>query len=935
MSNLYLSRLILAIACTALSACGGGGGDDAVLASTTGNAASAMAVSTMAGSSAYAPGAENKAAPDTWTECAAEDGTCNFSGNAEVRYGVGTNFVTKVVAGPVSCSNAVFGDPVYGEVKSCSVKSTLSWTECAVEDGTCQFTGSKAVRYGTSTTFVTQTLTGPVSCSNATFGDPALGIVKSCMIEQAVAAPVWKECASEGGTCTVKETVDVRYGAGNNYVTKAVTGTFACDNATFGDPAPNEIKSCMVAGAYTSGTSTPQTSMPNPVPTPVPAASPVSGAITTVQLINPTASAENSAAATFGQSFAEGDVPAGSTLTGKLSNGSMVPLQVDAKARHADGSLRHAVITAQLPTLASKQAETVGLVRDTAASSMASANPNTLLAGGFTASFNATVGGVRYSASADELLKSGKFTTWLAGPLATEWLVSAPLKTASGVEHPHLAARFAVRFYPASNSARVDVTVENGWAHVASPSNFTYDAQVLVGGKQTFAQAGLNHYSHARWRKVFSWGNAQTVDVRHNTAYLIKSKAMPNYDQSLAIRESAIAGWSSKWNTSGKRPMESGLGTPYMPTTGARPDIGPMPAWSALYLLSMDQRMKDVTIGMSELAGGWSAHYRNKATDRPVTLAEFPYLTLLTRDSDTLNPATGKLEAFPGCGNCSTPMIMDTAHQPAFSYVPYLVTGDYYHLEELQFWANASSYYSHPDYRQANKGLVKSDQIRGQAWSLRTLAEAAYITPDNDPQKANFTSIVNSNIEWYTNMFPGNPNANKLGVLDHEGHVGYMGGLAIAPWQDDFFTFTVGRVVELGFSKAQPLLAWKSKFVVDRMVGSGFCWVEAPLYNLQVRNSTSETLYKTIAEVYKANNKDKAGFEQLACGGAEMAASLGIRAGEMAGEFTASGTQAIMQPALAYSASLSSTGMKAWSQYGARTYKPDLAGEPQYAIVPR
>jgi hypothetical protein len=61
---------------------------------------------------------------------------------------------------------------------------------------------------------------------------------------------------------------------------------------------------------------------------------------------------------------------------------------------------------------------------------------------------------------------------------------------------------------------------------------------------------------------------------------------------------------------------------------------------------------------------------------------------------------------------------------------------------------------------------VKSDQVRGQAWTLRTLAEAAYITPDNDPQKANFTAMVNNNIDWYERTYTNNASANKLGALD-------------------------------------------------------------------------------------------------------------------------------------------------------------------------
>ncbi len=58
--------------------------------------------------------------------------------------------------------------------------TTPTWTNCATENGTCSFTGTRDVRYGTATSYVTKTFTGSVKCSNSVFGDPAYGVVKSC-----------------------------------------------------------------------------------------------------------------------------------------------------------------------------------------------------------------------------------------------------------------------------------------------------------------------------------------------------------------------------------------------------------------------------------------------------------------------------------------------------------------------------------------------------------------------------------------------------------------------------------------------------------------------------------------------------------------------------------------------------------------------------------
>ena len=189
-----------------------------------------------------------------WTQCANEGGTCSFSGVREVRYGAGTSFVTKTVTGPVACSNAVFGDPAPNVAKSCSVAADATvWTACANEGGTCTFSGTRAVRYGSGTTFVTKTVTGSTACTNAVFGDPTPNVAKSCSYAAdssatpAPAAETWSTCAGEGGTCTFSGTRDVRFGAGSSFVTRTFTGAVLCSNSVFGDPAYGLVKSCSVS----------------------------------------------------------------------------------------------------------------------------------------------------------------------------------------------------------------------------------------------------------------------------------------------------------------------------------------------------------------------------------------------------------------------------------------------------------------------------------------------------------------------------------------------------------------------------------------------------------------------------------------------------------------------------------------------------------------
>jgi hypothetical protein len=54
------------------------------------------------------------------------------------------------------------------------------WTRCAVEYGTCSFTGTKQVRFGLNDEWDTRIATGSIACNNSAFGDPNPRVSKVC-----------------------------------------------------------------------------------------------------------------------------------------------------------------------------------------------------------------------------------------------------------------------------------------------------------------------------------------------------------------------------------------------------------------------------------------------------------------------------------------------------------------------------------------------------------------------------------------------------------------------------------------------------------------------------------------------------------------------------------------------------------------------------------
>lgn len=91
-----------------------------ILGSSVGNVFTKINSSIQASNGSQSTSAAPTAIP-TWTTCAVENAFCSFAGTAPVKYGAGSSWYTGTFTNGVLCSNSVFGDPLYGTVKSCQV----------------------------------------------------------------------------------------------------------------------------------------------------------------------------------------------------------------------------------------------------------------------------------------------------------------------------------------------------------------------------------------------------------------------------------------------------------------------------------------------------------------------------------------------------------------------------------------------------------------------------------------------------------------------------------------------------------------------------------------------------------------------------------------------------------------------------------------------
>lgn len=584
------------------------------------------------------------------------------------------------------------------------------------------------------------------------------------------------------------------------------------------------------------------------------ASPPLGSTITRVE-VRPSTGKAQGGVVTFAQAFRQGDVP--ESIVAVL-NDEPLPTQVDVKRTHADGSIRHAVLSVRIPGLESPEVQTLELRSTQASEGAPGPDVSDLLAGGFDTRVSITEGGVGYESSARDLLESASSIRWLDGPVVTELHVTGPVVGASG-EHPALRVVFDVRFYGAE-SARVSVAIENTWDD--TPGNLTYDVSITDDEASVmFEASSLEHYHHARWRHVAAWGKpAPSVDVAHDLDYLIEVGAVPRYDTSRTVPQSSIDSLVASWEASNRGPMGNGIVTEYFPTTGGRGDIGPLPQWAAIALMTFDPGAMSVMHGVGALSGSFSVHYRARDTGRALSIDDHPTVTLIDSAAQYSDPQ----DKLPPCSDCESPYTVDAAHQPSLAFVPYLLTGDSYYLDELYFWTSFNFISQNWDYRGKEQGWLHSQQVRAQAWTLRTLAHTAWIAPDDDPERAMLEEKLQNNFAWYEGNAVG---SNPFGWWGKQSNWGSDGGRPdeymaadvryyTSPWQSDFLVWAFDYASGLGYTAAAPTRAWMAGFTVGRFTeGPDYDPNDGAPYHIAVSADTGED-YATWSELW---NKSFAG----------------------------------------------------------------------------
>src|SRR4051812_10261744 len=574
------------------------------------------------------------------------------------------------------------------------------------------------------------------------------------------------------------------------------------------------------------------------------------GEIVSLQFENVTGKAQAAGEITFGHVFRQGDLGPGKYLVAVI-NGHEVPVQMDVKATNDDGSVRHALLTIAQPSMAA--GATVNLMLKAVSKPLegAAIKPADILNKGYDVDINlslknadGTVTKITVDAAAElaHAAANGTLKTWMSGPLASEYRVVKAI-------NDHLNATLDIRAFK-DGSILTDVIMGVESSYKPGLQNFyNYDIQVLDHGHVAYAKTNIAHYRNTTWHKEIWSGDQPDIHVVYDVNYLESTGAVASIDSSMGVLSNTV-GLPSGANTD---PIGSAMIYKKMSDVGGRSDLGIMPTWSARYLASQDATALKTMLVNADASGSIPWHYRDEATGDYLRIDQHPKLWKDGRTNWAEFGSDGLTNGF--ANGSAVGWEMDTAHEPALNYLPYLVTGSQYYLDGLLAQGAYSVAAFAPHYRGWGNGFIDFDQVRGRAWTWRTMSDAAFITPDDSAMKDYFNNLLESNMDSLVKRYITNGAMDKYGQIEGFFRHDMWPDGDLLVWQSDFVAVALGSIAERGSTQAVELLKWMDNFTSGRFIhgDDGFDPRFGAAYMLKVNANGNGPVYTTWSDFFKAS----------------------------------------------------------------------------------
>lgn len=367
-------------------------------------------------------------------------------------------------------------------------------------------------------------------------------------------------------------------------------------------------------------------------------------------------------------------------------------------------------------------------------------------------------------------------------------------------------------FRPDRNNDRIEVVFELGrmWGKANQDGDHwgAYRAIIRNGSKEIATIDAPRHWWFSRWR----WQSKPRPIVRTGRS-LIDARLMLPYAESAARFAEEP---ESSERTVYRAPMDTANVLTAVGSAGERYDYGPVTEYQAHYLIAGSDRSLATLRAQAEAAASMPMHIRDEKTHAPVNFFQYPALDW--KDNQSGDPwVKGNDSLRDASGERTCEWNLSTGHDPALNYLPYLLTEDPYHLEELQFQGNQTLGWMSYHRSQNQLQIVYPGEARSYAWSIRTMFQLATVTPETTPQwllpRAHWKRIVDDNLEWFTKHFVDNPSP-ACAVFSAGPRVDDIGG-----WQEDFLATCLGWGVLLGHEEWRKAYSWKLKSTLARSNG--------------------------------------------------------------------------------------------------------------------
>jgi hypothetical protein len=500
----------------------------------------------------------------------------------------------------------------------------------------------------------------------------------------------------------------------------------------------------------------------------------------------------------FGRPFVAGEIAETPTV---FVDGVQVTAQVDVKTRHADGSVRFAVVSLVLPTLDTTErviafgnAPAPTVTPTTIASMLADFDFDATIEvesegaslAGAPVSARAMLSALTDSALAAETSAGGTQSRyWTQGPICTTVLLCDHANKAYDIGTNATKAMrpmFHVQFWPTIRRFHVRHILE-----VADVTKLKDEIGLTVRFKTgrsapatRLEQAAVNFYL-GTWQSRAYWGgnDLPLAHVRHDVAYLAQTRTVPNYDPSITMNEAALGSYATDWAARSKALQTTGYWTKAMAATGGRPDIGLMPKWDVVALYAGAAHMHAIGLAHAELAGSWAFYFREgdatKTTFDAVS-GQGRVVSKLSRPTAFLYDGNGQIKS----GSATDKFVIDGsfkasgdgwahdhAHTPGMFWWQYLSTGQAFWQEKLlqlaawsQFVVNPGLGYSTIANGESNTSLILNGvQVRGWGWQFRNRARAWWVSMEGSAEQKLFDKSLRDAI------------AHRAGVVDLAGEM--------------------------------------------------------------------------------------------------------------------------------------------------------------------